>query len=148
MKGIAMKKKVGIIEACAMDQNRAVGQVAAYTAYLEGLHRGKGPTIFELAFRHTDLVGSSRAFKAASNLILENRGALNLFQTKSLNGDLKTSSQKWKGNATSSISPQDSHCHDTVLITSPITRSRRNLLASDFADIPCCLLYTSPSPRD
>lgn len=45
MKAWLMKKKVGLFEACGMDLNRAISQVAAYTAYQKGLHRGRRPTI-------------------------------------------------------------------------------------------------------
>jgi hypothetical protein len=44
------KRKVDLIEACEIDQNQAIAQIAAYTLYLNGAHRGKGPTLFELAF--------------------------------------------------------------------------------------------------
>src|SRR5450759_5687996 len=63
MKASAMKKKVGLVEACQIDQNRAIGQIAAFTAYLEGRHRGKGPTIFELAFRSADAIGSMKRLR-------------------------------------------------------------------------------------
>src|SRR5450759_3755856 len=99
MKASAMKKKVGLVEACQINQNRAVGQIAAYTAYLEGRHRGKGPTIFELAFRSADVIGSTKAFEDASNLLLSNTAKYDLERTEGLNGYLKTKSQKRKGHA-------------------------------------------------
>jgi hypothetical protein len=68
MQKCQMVKKVGLIEACEMDMNRAVAQIAAYTSYLNGVHRGKGPTLFELAFRSADISGSPSRFIDATNL--------------------------------------------------------------------------------
>lgn len=134
MKACAMKKKVGLIEACILDQNRAVTQIAAYTGYLEGIHRGKGPTIFELAFRSADRVGSTKQFEEASNNLLLNIKNYDLLRTAPLNGDLKTRSVKQKGFATDVSSPIDSHRPDKVLITTPNTRGnafRRCLINED-----------------
>src|SRR5450759_2489436 len=103
MKASAMKKKVGLVEACQIDQNRAIGQIAAFTAYLEGRHRGKGPKIFELAFRSAVAIGSTKAFEDASNLLLSNAPTYDLERTGGSNGDLKTKSQKRKGHAKGTI---------------------------------------------
>jgi hypothetical protein len=35
------KRKVDLIKACEMDQNRAIALIAAYTSYLNGAHQGK-----------------------------------------------------------------------------------------------------------
>lgn len=133
IKAVAMKKKVGLIEACEMDQNRAVLQILAFLAYLEGLIRGKGPTIFELSFRSADKIGSTKQFEEASNLLFANIEKYDLLRSTPLNGDLSTKSVKRKGLATDACSPIDSHRPDKVLITSPNTRSscvRRKIVSS------------------
>lgn len=55
--------------------------MTTYIGYLEGLHRGHGPTIFELAYKHANLVGSTQAFVNASNLALTHIMKYNLHQT-------------------------------------------------------------------
>lgn len=123
MKAWSMKKKIRLFEACEMDQNRAIAQVGAYTTYRKGLARGKGPTIFELAFRNADQVGSPKLFEDATNMFSSNAAEFNLERTTPLNGDLITKLLKRRGHATSRVSPQDSHRHDRIQITSPNTKS-------------------------
>ena len=132
------KKKVDLIEACEVDQNRAVAQIAAYTSYVNGVHRGKGPTLFELAFRSADTVGTPKKFVDATNLWVASSPQYDLGRTEPLPGDVRTTSRKRKGKASANITPEDSHRHDTVLITSPNTRafSRRNLHATQFQSLP------------
>ena len=134
MKACAMKKKVGLIEACEMDQNRAVSQIAAYNGYLEGVNRGRGPTIFELAFQSADKIGSTVQFEEASNLLLSSIQGYDLLRSVPLNGDLRTTSKKRKGLASDICSPVDSHRPDKVLITSAHTRSasKRGLFSPRF----------------
>lgn len=109
-----------------------------FTAYRRGLTRGKGPTIFELAFRSADLAGSPKLFEDATNMFLSNVAAFDLERTTPLNGDLITKLLKRKGHATGKVSPQDSYRHDRILITSPNTRSvkRKNLNQTIFARMP------------
>jgi hypothetical protein len=137
------QKKVGLLEVCEMDQNRSVAQIAAYTSYLNGAHRGKGPTLFELAFRSADIVGTPTNFIYATNLWIESEHKLS--QTKPLTGDVRIKLQKQKVNASADITPKDSHCHDMMLITSPTTRGfwRRNLHVTDFGTMPSDIDKTS-----
>lgn len=67
---------------------------------------------------------------------MEANGRFDLLRSKPLNGDLQTRSAKRKGVATDQISEQDSHRHDTVLLTS-FKRSnlRRNLNADQFSAV-------------
>ncbi len=56
-------KLVSLVEACKIDQNHAALQIGAYTAYYDGyIRRGRGPTIWELAFRHADSIGTLKAY--------------------------------------------------------------------------------------
>jgi hypothetical protein len=128
------QKKVGLLEACEMDQNRAVAQIVAYTSYLNGAHRQKGPTLFELAFRSADTIGTPSKFIEATNLWIGSSSQHNLCRTGPLAGDVRTKSQKRKGNASANITLEDSHRHHTVLVTSPNTRGfwRQNLHVTDF----------------
>lgn len=64
------QNKVGLIEGCVMDLNRSIGQVAVYTSYGEECRRGKGPTIFELAYLNAITIGSSKAFINVMNLAI------------------------------------------------------------------------------
>lgn len=88
MRKCITQKKVGLIEAYVMDQNRAVGQIPTYTAYTEGCNRGKGPAILELAYQNADTIGYSQAFLAASNLALSSSMKYNFHRTEPLHGDL------------------------------------------------------------
>ena len=114
---------VGLVEACETDQNRAASQIAAYTGYLKGCHRGRGPTLFELAYRNADTIGSIKGYADASNLLLSAAPEFDLLRTTPLHGDLRTHSVKRKMSFSSGIGPQDSHRHDQILRTSPNTRS-------------------------
>lgn len=89
-----MQKKVGLIEACVSDQSRALDQVAAYTTYIEGLYRGRGPTIFEISYRHANMVGSPKDFVNASNVVLTQTQKYDLLRTEPLNGDIRTKSEE------------------------------------------------------
>jgi len=100
---------VGLLEACEMDQNRAVGQIAAYTSYLNGANRGNGPTMFELAFRVADVSSSPSKFIEATNLWMDSSAKFDLRRTGPLSGDIRSVSQKRKGPASANITPQDSH---------------------------------------
>ena len=132
------KKKVDLIEACEIDQNRAVAQIAAYTSYVNGVHRGKGPTLFELAFRSADTVGTPNKFVDATNFWVASSPQYDLGRTEPLPGNVPTTSHKRKGKASANITSEDSHQHDSVLITSPNTHafSRRNLHATQFQSLP------------
>jgi hypothetical protein len=70
MRRCLLQEKVDLLQACKMDQNRAVAQIAAYALYLDGAHQGKGPTLFELAFWAADVIGTpSRFIDATSDLV-------------------------------------------------------------------------------
>jgi hypothetical protein len=127
------KKMIGLVEACESDQNRAASQIAAYTAYLKGCHRGKGPTLWELAYRNADTIGSLKGYASASNMFLSNEPSFNLHRTGPLHGDLRTQSVKRKMNFGFGIGPQDSHRHDRVLRTSPNPKGFCKNVETDFA---------------
>lgn len=122
MRRASGKKMVGLVEASEADQNRAACQIAAYTGYLKGCHRGKGPTLWELAYRNADTIGSLKGYADASNMLLSTAPEFDLHRTGPLHGDLRTHSVKRKMNFGSGVGPQDSHRHDRVLRTSPNTR--------------------------
>jgi hypothetical protein len=82
------KRKVDLIEACEMDQNQAIAQTAAFTSYLNGAHREKGPTLFELAFWSADTVGSPIAFIKATNLWMGSSSSHDLSRSGPLSGDV------------------------------------------------------------
>lgn len=63
MRAWQRKKKISLLEACSVDSNWAAFQVAAYISFESGVHRGSGPTIFELAFRHADMAGSASTLR-------------------------------------------------------------------------------------
>lgn len=84
------RKKVGLIEACKLDQNCAVLQVFLYTRYLKGINRGRGPTVFEFAYRNADFSGSPKALLNTTNLALTHTISYNFCQIFPLNGDFKT----------------------------------------------------------
>jgi hypothetical protein len=109
MKKYQMGKKVGLLEACKMDMNWAVSQIAAYTLYLNGVHRGKGPTLFALAFRSADISGFSAKFIDATNLWIGFKDYLS--HTGPLTGDVRTKSHKQKGNASANITQEDGPHH-------------------------------------
>lgn len=117
------------------DLNRAIGQIAAYTTYLEGCNRGKGPTIFELSFHNADTIGSPCAFLNAVNNTFSQTMKYGFHKTGALHSDLKTTSSKWKAPTSGHVSCQDSHRHDTILVTSARNHGfpRRNLTNSDFS---------------
>lgn len=46
-----------------------------------GIHRGLGPTIFELAFRHADMMGSVSAHEKATNFLMEANGRFDLLRS-------------------------------------------------------------------
>lgn len=113
------KKKISLLEACSVDSNHATFQVAAYIGFESGVHRGSGPTIFELAFRHANMTGSVSAHEKATNYLMEANGMFDLLCSGPLQGDLQTKIVKRKGVANDSIGDDDSHRHDTIPITSP-----------------------------
>ena len=43
---------------------------------------------------------------------------------------------------------EDSHEMDYAALANAITENTKAVIPVDLAGIPCCLLYTSPSPRD
>ena len=75
-------------------------------------------------------------FIDATNLWIGSKDHLS--HTGSLTGDVRTKSQKQKGNASANITPDDLHWQDTVLITSPNTQGfwRQNLHVTDFGRMP------------
>lgn len=125
MRAFQAKKKISLLEACTVDSNRAAFQVAAYIGFESGVSRGTGPTIFELAFRHADMAGSVAAHEKATNLVMASNGRFDLLRSEPLHGDLETRSVRRKGVASGLISEEDSHRHDTVLITSPTRQASR-----------------------
>lgn len=94
MRKCITQKKVGLIEAYVIDQNYVVGQIVAYTTYIEGCNRGKGPTIFEMAFQNADIIGSPQAFLNASNMVLSQSMKYGFHSSDALHGNLKTTSVK------------------------------------------------------
>lgn len=135
MRASKSKKRIALLEACSVDSNRAAFQVAAYIEFESGVHRGSGPTIFELAFRHADMAGSASAHEKATNYLMEAIGRFDLLRTTGLHGDLQTRSAKRKGIALDTIGEEDSHQHDMVLLTTlrrPNNR-RHNLDADEFS---------------
>lgn len=108
---------MGLIEAYVTNPNRVVGQIFAYTTYTKGCNRGKGPTIFELAFWNVDIIGSPHAFLNASNMVLSQSMKYGFHSSDALHGDLKTTSVKRKSPTMGNVSLQDSHRHDKVLVT-------------------------------
>lgn len=139
MKAWSMKKKVDLFEACEMDQNRAICQIGAYTAYRSGLNRGQGPTILEsMAFGSANQAGLPKLFEEATSMLLSNAAEFDLERTTPMNGDFVTKSPKRKGHATGRVSPQDSHRHDRILLTTPNNRSikRKNLSQTSFKTMP------------
>lgn len=143
------RRKIGLLEACETDQNRAVLQISAYTGYLEGVHRGKGPTIWELALRSTDSIGSPKAYEEATNLLLTSTVKYDLFRSEPLNGDFRTKSVKRKGGGPTTISAQDSHRHDQILMTEAVkpTLKKRNLFSTEFSNLPTEEDLPEPGPQ-
>ena len=134
MRASLSKKMVSLTEACEADSNRGALQIGAYDCYEKGLHRGTGPTVWELAFRSANSVGTTKSFIDASNVLFANSPMSDLYRTEPLNGDLRTKSVKRKiSPATPSVGPQDSHRPDRILVTSPNTRgfARKNLSFCD-----------------
>lgn len=78
------------------------------------------------------MAGSASAHEKATNFLMEANGRFDLLRSKPLNGDLQTRSAKRKGVATDAIGEEDSHCFDTVMMTS-FRRSniRRRILETD-----------------
>lgn len=71
--------------------------MVAYIGIEYGVHRGSGPTIFELSFCHADMMGSAIAHGKATKFLMEANGQFDFLRSKSLNGDLETHSAKERG---------------------------------------------------
>lgn len=65
-----MQKKVGLIKTCLSNENWALNQVVSYTTYIERLHCGRRPIIFEIVYKHANMVVSPKDFVNASNVAL------------------------------------------------------------------------------
>jgi hypothetical protein len=73
-------------------------------------------------------------FIEAKNLWMGLLSSHDLYRSGPLSEDVQTKSQKKEGNTSKNISTKDSHCHDTVLITTPTTKGfcKCNLHDIDF----------------
>lgn len=108
-------------------------QITAFAAYQEGCHRGSGPTIFNLAYKNGDAMGSLDAFKKALNLLLSDHPKYDFYRSMQLHGDIRTSSMKRKGKALATIEDHDSHRHEKFMhTTSPSSAVKRRNLYPDF----------------
>lgn len=122
MMKLITKKKVRLIEAYELDQNCVITQVVAYTLYLNGTNRDQGPTIFELVYHNTNVIGSPQVFLNAMNLALSQNIKYDFRQKEPLNDDLRTKLVKRKNLAKGFVVYQDSHRLNTKLHTLPIIR--------------------------
>lgn len=144
MKSCQMKKKIGLIEACKVNQNRAAGQIAVFIAYREGCYGEHGPILFELAYRNADSMRFLDAFEKTSNLLLESNENVEFYRKEALHGDITTTSPKQKEKASAVVEENDSHRHDRVMRTtaSPLGLKRR-ILHTDFHNV----VGNSSTPR-
>lgn len=103
MRRYTTQNKAGLIKACITNLNQIFDQVAAYTTYGEGCHRGKGPTIFELAYRNANTIGFPKAFINTLNLTVSHTMKYDPIQMDPLHEDLWTGLDKRKVHASGNI---------------------------------------------